>query len=324
MSIWQTLPKPFFVLAPLEGVTDTVFRRIVASCARPDLFFTEFTSSDGFCSPGKASVMDNFRYTEGEQPLIAQIWGKNPEHMYQTAVELSGMGFAGIDINMGCPDRTVMKNECGAAMINTPLVAAAVIAAVKRGAGTLPVSVKTRIGVKKIITDEWISFILDQDIAALTVHGRTAAEMSKVPAHWDEIARAVSIRDKKGLATKIIGNGDVKDVQDGIAKVAAYGVDGIMIGRGIFNNLWCFDKSETPHVATTDELFSVMKNHITMFDKEWGNRKSYALLKKFFKIYISGFGGASDVRMRFMETNDANQALVLLDQLSSVVHPVAP
>ncbi len=318
-SIWNSLPKPFFVLAPLEGVTDTVFRRIVGSCARPDVFFTEFTSSDGFCSVGRDSVMENFRYTPEEQPLIAQIWGKNPEHMYETAVELSGMGFAGIDINMGCPDRTVMKNECGAAMINTPLVAGAVIAAVKRGAGTLPVSVKTRIGVKKIITDEWISFILDQNIAALTVHGRTAAEMSKVPAHWDEIARAVSIRDKKGLATKIIGNGDVKDVQDGLAKVAAFGVDGVMIGRGIFNNLWCFDKSETPHLATTGELFSVMEQHIKMFDAEWGNRKSYALLKKFFKIYITGFGGASEARQRFMETANASEALSLLGQLS---HPV--
>lgn len=318
-SIWQNLPKPFFVLAPLEGVTDTVFRRIVASCARPDLFFTEFTSSDGFCSPGKASVMDNFRYTQGEQPLIAQIWGKNPEHMYQTAVGLSSMGFAGIDINMGCPDRTVMKNACGAAMINTPEVASSVIQAVKQGAGTLPVSVKTRIGVKKIITDEWISHILDQDIAALTVHGRTAAEMSKVPAHWDEIARAVHIRDKKGLQTKIIGNGDVKNVADGLSKVKEYGVDGVMIGRGIFNNLWCFDKSDNPHVASSEELFAVMKNHITMFDKEWGTRKSYALLKKFFKIYISGFGGAADARMRFMETNSAQEALKLLGELSHVV-----
>ncbi len=314
-SIWQTLPKPFFVLAPLEGVTDTVFRRIVASCARPDLFFTEFTSSDGFCSPGRAAVMENFRYTESEKPLIAQIWGKNPEHMYETAVALSSMGFAGIDINMGCPDRTVMKNECGAAMINTPDVASHVIAAVKRGAGALPVSVKTRIGVKKIITDEWISHILDQDIAALTVHGRTAAEMSKVPAHWDEIARAVALRDKKGLKTKIIGNGDVKDIADGLTKVKEYGVDGVMIGRGIFNNLWCFDKSESPHIADTEELFSVMEKHIRMFDAEWGTRKSYALLKKFFKIYISGFGGASEARMRFMETNSAQDALKLLGEL---------
>jgi tRNA-dihydrouridine synthase len=264
--------------------------------------------------------MENFRYTPTEHPLIAQIWGKNPDHMYRTAVELSQMGFVGIDINMGCPDRTVMKNECGAAMIETPDVAKAVIAAVKRGAGSLPVSVKTRIGVKKIITEEWASFILDQGIDAFTIHGRTAAEMSKVPAHWDQIQKVVEVRDRMKLNTKIIGNGDVVDAKDALVKARKFGVDGVMIGRGVFNNLWCFDRADSPHVGTTSELFSIMEKHITMFDAEWGERKSYALLKKFFKIYISGFSGASEVRMRFMETKDTKEALALLKELS-IVHP---
>lgn len=200
-------------------------------------------------------------------------------------------------------------------MIHTPEVAASVIDAVKRGAGTLPVSVKTRIGVRKIITEDWISFVLDQGVDALTVHGRTAAEMSKVPAHWDEIAKVVSIRDSKKLKTKIIGNGDVKDAKDAAEKAKMYGVDGVMIGRGIFNNLWCFDKSETPHIGTTAELFAIMERHVTMFDEQWRERKSYALLKKFFKIYISGFSGASEARVRFMETNSAKEALILLREL---------
>ena len=316
-SIWQTLPTPFLVLAPLEGVTDTVFRRIVASCARPDLFFTEFTNSDGYCSVGRDSVAENFRYTPQETPLIAQIWGKNPENMYKTAVDLSKMGFSGIDINMGCPERTVMKNACGAAMIETPDAAIAVIAAVKKGAGNLPVSVKTRIGVRKIVTEQWVSLLLAQGLDALTIHGRTAAEMSKVPAHWDEIAKAVVIRDRMKLHTKIIGNGDVKDARDAMEKAKEFGVDGVMIGRGIFNNLWCFDTSESPHIGTTQELFSIMEKHIRMFDTEWGNRKSFALLKKFFKIYVSGFGGASEARQRFMETASATEALQLLRELQA-------
>lgn len=316
-NIWQNLPVPFLLLAPLEGVTDTVFRRIVASCAAPDVYFTEFTSADGYCSPGKDAVAQNFLYTEQEQPLIAQIWGKNPETMYRTAVDLSTMGFAGIDINMGCPASNVMSHGCGAAMINTPEIARDVIAAVKRGAGLLPVSVKTRIGTRTIVTDEWIPLLLDQGLAALTVHGRTSREMSKVPAHWDEIGKVVRLRDQMKIATKIIGNGDVVDAADAISKHKQYGVDGIMIGRGIFNSLWAFDRSHTPHVGTTTELLAIMEKHIRLFDEVWGDRKNYALLKKFFKIYVNGFPGAVEARVRFMETNTAEEALAMLRQAQS-------
>lgn len=314
-SVWQNLPKPFLVMAPLEGVTDTVFRRIVALCAKPDVFFTEFTSCDGYCSKGRESVSQNFRFTQAETPIIAQLWGNNPDTMYRTAYEISTMGFVGIDINMGCPVHTVIKNECGAAMIDTPEVAAAVIAAVKKGSNGLPVSVKTRIGTKKIITDTWVSFLLEQDLDALCVHGRTAREMSKVPAHWDEIGKAVVIRDRMNVKTKIIGNGDVVDARDAIAKYKEYGVDGVMIGRGIFHNLWCFDKSESPHVGTPKELLTIMKTHIELFENEWHDTKNYALLKKFFKIYVSGFSGAVDWRVRFMDTNSPQEALTLLNEL---------
>jgi nifR3 family TIM-barrel protein len=316
MQIWQSLPKPFFVLAPLEGVTDTTFRQIVVSCAKPDLLFTEFTSADGFCSPGREAVAQNFKYTEGEQPLIVQIWGKNPDAMYRTAVEVSTMGFAGIDINMGCPAGTVIGHGCGAALIKTPDLAAELIAAVKKGVdGRIPVSVKTRIGFKNIVTEEWIPFLLKQGIDNLTVHGRTAAEMSKVPAHWDEIGKAVEIRNRMGITTTIVGNGDVVDVADGMNKHAQFGVDGIMIGRGIFANPWCFDKSEVPHIGTTEELLDVMERHVKLFDATWGERKNYALLKKFFKIYINGFAGAVDARVQFMETQTAAEALALLGDL---------
>lgn len=319
-SIWTSLPTPTLLLAPMEGVTDTVFRRIVALCAKPDLSMTEFTNVEGYFSIGKERIAESLRFTPEEQPLIAQIWGNNPETMEQMAIVLCSMGFVGIDINMGCPDRNVMAHGCGAALIETPDIAKALVKAVKRGIESsgrdIPVSVKTRLGLKNIQTHSWISFLLEQGLDALTVHARTAKELSKVPAHWDEIEKVVTLRDTMGIATKIIGNGDVKDAKDAKEKSKQHGVDGVMIGRGIFENMWAFDRSEHPHVGTTSELFGIMKTHIQMFEKEWGNTKNYATLKKFFKIYIKGFDGASEVRDRIMQTNTSKEALAILDTLS--------
>lgn len=307
------------MLAPLEGVADTVFRRIVASTAKPDLFVTEFTSADGFCSPGKPYVAENFLYTKEEEPIIAQLWGKNPKTMYETAKAVAGMGFAGIDINMGCPDKNVMHNGCGAAMIDTPDVAGSMIQAVKDGikdSGVdLPISVKTRLGNKTIVRDAWITYLLEQKLDALTIHGRTAKELSKVPAHWDEIGQVVKMRNTMGIPTVIIGNGDVIDAKDAREKHEKYGVDGVMIGRGIFANPWCFDTSASPHVGTVAEHLALMEKHVRLFDEVWHGRKNYPILKKFYKIYVKGFEGATEWRMKFMETDSASEALGLLKEL---------
>lgn len=325
MNIWQELPRPFLILAPLEGVADTVFRQIVASCAKPDVFVTEFTSADGFCSPGREIVRENLLFTSSEEPIIAQLWGKNPDTMYETVKAISGMGFSGIDINMGCPDRAVMRSGCGAAMINTPDVARAVIRAVKDGiyasGRKIPVSVKTRLGLKKIITEQWTSFLLEQNIDALAIHGRTMAELSKVPAHWDEIAKVVAIRNKMKLKTVIIGNGDVKDARDAMEKHRMYGVDGVMIGRGIFVNLWAFDRSSHPHSGTPQELLDVMERHITLFAETWKEKKHYAILKKFYKVYVNGFFGATEWRMQCMATKTTGEALALVHTLQDALTP---
>jgi len=320
MNIWQSLARPFLVMAPLEGVADTVYRQIIAGAAKPDIFVTEFTSADGFCSPGRDIVAENFAYTPIEQPIIAQVWGKNPETLYETAKAAADMGFAGLDINMGCPDRTVMKNGGGAAMIGTPEVAKAAINALKTGVADsthpdLPVSVKTRIGITKIETERWASFLLEQDLDALTIHGRTVAELSKVSAHWDEIGKVVEIRDRMGVPTPVIGNGDVKDAREAQEKHGLYNVDGVMIGRGIFANLWAFDKGNPPHQGTTAEYLDVMERHIRLFDGTWGTRKNYAILKKFYKNYVNGFHSATEWRIKFMATNRATEALSLLTQL---------
>lgn len=321
--IWTTLPRPFLMLAPLEGVADTVFRQIVASVAKPDVFVTEFTSADGFCSPGRTAVRENFLFTPIETPIIAQIWGKNPDTIYETSKAAAGMGFSGIDINMGCPDRNVMAHGGGGRMIDTPEFAKAAITAIKEGikdSGVfLPVSVKTRIGTKKIVTESWLSFLLEQEIDALVVHGRTVAELSKVPAHWDEITKAVEIRNRMKVPTVIIGNGDVKDAHEAMEKHRQYGVDGVMIGRGIFTNMWAFDRATPPHIATASELLDIMERHTRLFSETWGDRKHYAILKKFYKMYVNGFHGATEWRVRCMDSNSAEEILAMLQELKSVV-----
>ncbi len=328
MNSWLSLPRPFLMLAPLEGVADTVFRQIVSSCAKPDLFVTEFTSADGYCSAGKDVVMQNFQFTPQEAPIVAQLWGRDPGAMYKTAKDVAAMGFFGIDINMGCPQKNVIGHGCGAAMVETPEIAASVIAAAKQGikdsGRDIPFSVKTRIGMKNIVTEQWISFLLAQGLDALTIHGRTAKEMSKVPAHWDEIAKAVTIRDRMGVSTVIIGNGDVRDAKDAIEKAKIYGVDGVMIGRGIFSNLWAFDRTPQPHMASPRELVDIMERHVTLFTETWQGKKSYAILKKFFKIYINGFPDATAWRVRCMATESAEEVLSVLRELkeSDILHKV--
>lgn len=306
-NFWQQLPKPFFVLAPMDDVTDVVFRTIVNKTSRPDVFFTEFTNVEGLNSPGKDVLMRRLLFEKDQHPIVAQIWGKNPENYKKVAELIADLGFDGIDINMGCPDRSVTKNGCCSALINNPQLAKEIIQATKEGAKDLPVSVKTRIGFQKIQTEEWITFLLQQDIAVLTVHGRTAKEMSAVPAHWDEIGKVVEIRDEMGVDTLIVGNGDVINREDGITKVKEYGVDGIMIGRGIFKDLWAFSDnvSESNKIKMSEsKMFNLMLEHARLFDKTWGKLKNFAILKKFFKIYVSGFENAGELREKLMLSSD--------------------
>jgi len=301
-NIWKTLPRPFFVLAPMDDVTDVVFRDLVTTTAPPDVFFTEFTNVEAICSKGRKSQIRRLLFTEQQRPIIAQIWGIDPAHYEETAKLVQEMGFDGIDINMGCPERTVVKNGACAAFIKNPKLAKEVIEATRRGAPQLPLSVKTRIGFSTIQTEEWISFLLAQHLDALIVHGRTAKEMSKVPAHWDEIAKVVTLRNALSPHTVIIGNGDVKNYAKGMARVQETGVDGVMIGRGVFTNMWAFEKTAQYHVPTVRERINLLTQHVHLYEKQWGMTKKFEVLKKFFKIYISEFDGAAELRVKFMDT----------------------
>lgn len=313
--IWQQLPRAIFILAPMEDVTDTVFRRIISSVGRPALYFTEFTNVDGFFSSGRTQVTQRLLFTAEEKPLIAQIWGMKPENYFKAAQELEQMGFDGIDINMGCPQKDVISKGACSALINNHALAKEIIQATKEGAGKLPVSVKTRLGLKTNQRDEWISFLLEQDLAALTIHGRTASEMSIPPAHWDEIGKVVEMRNERGLTLPIIGNGDVGSLAEAEEKVATYGVDGVMIGRGIFHNPWLFANKKLEDI-TLEERFDLLLTHVELFEKTWGNTKPFQILKKYFKIYIADFPGASDLRARLMEAKNGDEIRKIIASVS--------
>lgn len=308
-TLWQNLKKPFFVQAPLEQVSDVVFREILSTIGKPDVLFTEFTNVDGLCSEGAEKVSNRLKFTPNQHPIIAQIWGLKPEHYKQAAEKIVTLGFDGIDLNMGCPDRDVVKKGCCSALIENHSLAKEIIHATKEGAGTLPVSVKTRIGMRKIVTEEWISFLLEQNIANLTVHGRTVAEMSKVPAHWDEIGKVVQIRDAMQKHTTIVGNGDVLSYQQGLDLVKQYGVDGIMIGRGMFQNFWIFNPSVDPLTFSVNQRLQLLTDHIQLWDKTWGQTKDFNILKKFYKVYIHGFENASEIRNDLMQFKTAVDTL---------------
>lgn len=314
MNFWQNLPRPFFILAPMEAVTDVVFRHVVAHAARPDVFFTEFTNASSFCSPaGTHSTRGRLTFTPDEHPMVAQIWGSKPDEFRQMASGLKEMGFAGIDINMGCPVKNVVKSG-GSYLIRQPELAAELIAAVKESG--LPVSVKTRLGYSSPTEfTQWLSHILQQDIANLTIHLRTRKEMSKVPAHYELIAEIKKLRDEIAPQTLLTINGDIRDRQHGEELAKQYGVDGIMIGRGIFHNPFAFETKKRDH--SKEEFVDLLRLHLDLFDTystELEPRK-FDPLKRFFKIYIRDFPGASELREKLMHTKTTQEAREILATL---------
>jgi nifR3 family TIM-barrel protein len=314
-NFWKTLPKPFLALAPLDDVTDVVFREIVAETARPDVFFTEFTAADGLFSPGREKIIHKLKYTENQRFIVAQIWGTDPDNLYEAAQLVQEMGFDGVDINMGCPAKDIMQKGCGSAMIMDFEKTKEVIDAVRRGANNIPVSVKTRCGKREWVTEEWISFLLRQNLDALTVHGRLAAEMSKYPARWDEIGKAVKLRDEISPDTIILGNGDVTGFEDAMEKHNTYGIDGAMIGRGIFANPFAFEKTKEKTKPTSKLLISLSLKHMDLYDSVWQGSKPFHPMKKFFKMYVKGFPGATELRDKLMHCNNSDEARSLLNSI---------
>ncbi|MCE7782410.1 tRNA dihydrouridine synthase [Staphylococcus xylosus] len=315
-NFWRELPRPFFVLAPMEDVTDVVFRHVVSEAGRPDVFFTEFTNTESFCHPeGIHSVRGRLTFTEDEQPMVAHIWGDKPEHFREMSIGMAEMGFKGIDLNMGCPVANVATKGKGSGLIQRPETAAEIIQAAK--AGGLPVSVKTRLGYSEI--DEWrdwLKHVFEQDIANLSIHLRTRREMSKVDAHWELIGEIKKLRDEIAPDTLLTINGDIPDRKTGLELAEKYGIDGVMIGRGIFHNPYAFEKEPREH--TSEELLGLLRLHLDLFDKYSKNEsRLFKPLRRFFKIYVRGIRGASELRHQLMSANTTDEARKLLDEFEA-------
>ena len=321
-SFWNNLKKPFYCLAPMADVTDVAFRRMLAKYGKTDknksqvVFWTEFVSADGLChKEGRKHLAHILKFSKIEKPIVAQVFGANPVTMKKACQLISKLGFDGIDINMGCPDKSVVKQGAGSALIRTPELAREIIRAAIKGADGLPISVKTRVGFNKEEIDTWIPELLKEDIRAITIHTRTKKEMSAVPANWLYIKRVVELVKKTGKNIPVIGNGDVRSLAEANEKINIFGCDGVMIGRGVFGNPWFFSETtENPLLRKAGERAKALIEHIKIFDKELLKKKdkTFAVMKKHFKAYMNGFDGAKELRVKLMETDTPKQAISIL------------
>lgn len=312
-NFWQKLEKPVVAIAPMADVTDPAFRSIIAKYGKPDVFWTEFVAADGLYHTREIQklpdeenpLMLDLVYGTNERPIVAQIFSGNPEMIEYAAALMVSLGFDGVDINMGCPHRAIEKQGAGAHLMKEPELAAELIRAAKRGTEEkIPVSVKTRIGYTENVLDTWLPVLLDEQPAVVTVHARTRKEMSKVPARWEHIAEAVAIRDSTDAYadTLIMGNGDVESIKQAKTLAKDTGADGVMIGRGIFGNPWLFAE----HVPTVQERLRVLLEHCELFDRYCAH-KSYAVMKKHFKAYVTGFPGSKELRTELFNAKDTNE-----------------
>lgn len=331
MSIFHDLKekypnRPLFVLAPMADVTDIAFRTVIQEAGSPDVFWTEFVSADGLvrATPeGKEKLKKDLLFSKEQHPIVAQLFTANPEHMFQAVTLCRELGFDGVDINMGCPDKTIEKQKCGSAMIKHPELAKAVIQAAKEaatvdGVRDFAISVKTRVGYNKPELDTWIPVLLDAEVDLITIHARTRKEMSKVPANWDYVRQVVEMRDEWAKvhldkrAPLIFGNGDVETVRDGYDKAKQSGADGVMIGRAMFGNPWFFRDMGHPdnvQIPTREERIKTLTRQVELFDEHLRDAKSFAVMKKFFKTYMTGFDDAPEIRRVIMEMETAEEVV---------------
>lgn len=327
LGFWGKLNKSIFVLAPMADVTDAAFRRIIAEIGKPDVMWTEFVSADGLAlapEVGQKKLLKNLEYSEIERPIVAQFFTSVPEHMKGAAQLTRELGFDGVDINMGCPDKSIEKQGAGASLMKNVALARELFRAAKEGAPDLPISVKTRTGYNQPDLENWLSEILKEDVAMVTIHARTRKEMSKVPAQWEFVKRAVEIRDASGQETLIFGNGDVKDLKEARIRVEETGCDGVMLGRAIFGNPWLFRERE----PSLEERLQVLIKHAKLFEEllacpaeasAKGERyKSFSIMKKHFKAYINGFDGAGDLRAKLMDTNNASEVEKIINSFLDI------
>ena len=298
-------------LAPMEDVTDTVFRQVLCDIGRPDIFFTEFMNVDGYCSDGKEAVAQRISFEEMERPIIVQLWGNKPDNFAKATKDIAkNVKPDGIDINMGCSVRDVVKGGSCSALIKDKELSKKIILAVKENAKGIPVSVKTRIGYDDIDYG-WIEFLLTMDLDMLTVHGRLAKEGYSTPSRWDIFKKIKELRDELSPGTLLIGNGDIKDDEQGIALVEEYGLDGYMVGRSVLTNPWFFAGRED---ISQKERLDTLKKHLEIFERVYGGGKSFNTQKKYIKAYIGGFDGASKLREDLMKASTTEEIKIIIEK----------
>jgi len=305
-NFWQKLKRPFFVLAPMYDVTDTAFRQIIVRCGKPDVMMTEFVSVDGLAhiQSQKKITKHLLTFSQKERPLVAQIFGVNLENIEKAAAYLQKLKFDGIDINMGCPDKKVVAMGAGAALVRDTKRAKEIIIAAKKGAPKLPISVKIRTGYEKDVTEKWVSALLETAPAAITIHARTKKDMSKVPARWDEVKKAVHLARES--QTLIIGNGDIHSLKEAQKKAQESGAQGVMIGRGALMNPWIFSGREYQEISQKEKI-KTMLMHAKLFEKYTQSTRSFMHFKKHIKNYVNGFNGSATLRAQLMKANSAKE-----------------
>ena len=311
-SFWSGLKKPFFAMAPMADVTDVAFRALVAKRGKPDIFWTEFVSADGLYHTREIAkmpdtenpLMSDLMFEESQRPIVAQIFSSKPEMIAYATKLVAELGFDGVDINMGCPDRSIEKQGAGAAMIKTPELAVEIIKTAQE-ASSLSVSIKTRIGYSKESLDEWLPALLSANPAAITLHLRTRKEMSLVPAGWELMKKAVEIRNKINPNVLLIGNGDVQNLEDARSKASEYGCDGVMLGRAMFGNPWVFAGRKSEDTPLAEKLAALVE--LAHNFEKISPPKNFAILKKHIKAFVSDFNGAVDLRARLMSAESASE-----------------
>lgn len=306
-SFWNQLPKPFFAMAPMKDVTDAAFRALVAKRGKPDVFWTEFVSADGLYHLNGARdihypLLRNLAFSEADRPIVAQIFSSKPEMILYATKLVAELGFDGVDLNMGCPDRAIEKQGAGAALMKNPKLATELIRTAK-GASELPVSVKTRVGYNKESLDEWLPVLFEAAPAAITLHLRARKELSLVPADWGLMKKAVEIRDRVNPDVLLIGNGDVKDLEGARIKAAETECDGVMLGRAVFGNPWIFAGRESEDTPLAEKLAALTE--LAQNFEKIRPPKSFSILKKYIKAFVTGFPGAAGLRAKLMQANSA-------------------
>jgi nifR3 family TIM-barrel protein len=341
----------------MNSVTDHPFRHIQKKYGNPMLIFTEFTSVDGICA-GASALLKDFLYDESQRPIIGQIYGRSPRNFYQTAIVLCQLGFDGIDINMGCPAKSIAHAGSGAGLIRTPSLAQEIVRATKRGVQDwvngatvrdcvdvpprmvkevetlhkrlptavqqrrpLPVSVKTRIGYDHSQIGEWIPQLLESEPVAITIHGRTLTQGYTGDSNWEEIGCAAKIAH--GSKTLILGNGDLRSLEDAYERIERYGVDGALIGRASYGNPYVFWHEENPPRQQTSgceppnyAMLHIALDHARLYQESFGHLDRYNFLpmRKHLGWYVRNLPGASHLRRTLVQTSNMEDAVMAIEE----------